>query len=251
MTQDGDNAVVPAAPDRERALVPTVRETVRTLAAATDDAIATTVGKVGHAAIRRAADASIRLGAVSATDAGAAQLLGEIEALAAGLAGPAASAEPERSGWFGRSRPAAAPTPTPELRLGPLIARIETERDRVAQSLIALAADRERIATADRDLEDAVHLVRALRTGLAAAARELRSTEPARAARLEAAAPLLVERERDLLTQIVVTRQGLLTLDLALGQRETLADALTRARTITLAALQTRAAAGRAVDMGR
>ena len=232
----------------ERLVVSAVRAVVRRLVSADRDDMAGMIEAIGRDAIRAAAEASLRLGAQVTDDGRTTALLDDLEQLAAS----AVAAPPrKRSRWFG-GEPDLPRAPPLDLPLERLIPRIEAERDRVALDLIRLGAARERLALAACNLDEAIRLAGSLPGGLAAAAREIRSVDANRAAQFDTVLPrILLERERELATQIVITQQGVLTLDTLIAARTALADALERARTVTLAALGARVAAGQAVASAR
>jgi hypothetical protein len=104
----------------------------------------------------------------------------------------------------------------------------------------------------DEALEEAVHQCRALEAATASAARELGPSDPVRATRLrEAAEVRLTERERDLLTQLIVVRQGRMSIGAVLDSEAALGRALERTRHTMVAALRTAAAARRAAAATR
>lgn len=134
---------------------------------------------------------------------------------------------------------------------GKLVERLERERDDIARQMILLTSDRARFSDADRTLEAALGLIRALGPVLEAAAREVRNQNPTRASRLaQHGAVTLPEREQAVLTQLAINRQAILTLDLLIANQATLERALEQARMATLSALQVASAARRATIEG-
>ncbi|WP_162234239.1 toxic anion resistance protein [Novosphingobium sp. Leaf2] len=151
-----------------------------------------------------------------------------------------------RFGWGSRPREAA----TGDLNV--LVESLERESDTVARALIALETDKARLHDAQRGLDDALALIRACHAAVESAARELAIDQPERAHILmEKLAPRLVERERDVLTQLAITGQGVLALQLVADGQEALGQAIDRARNSSVAALRTAMAARRAISGNR
>lgn len=249
MMHVGDNQAiekVPSLPDRERELQPVARELLRGWMRKDIEALPAEIARLGQGALREAADAAARLTRPGAS-AEAEQVLQELEALAAALVTP----PPARMRWWPMRR-RSDPSAGVEQRLIDLVGRIDRCRDEMLRLLVNAKTDRARFVENDRALEDVVHLLRALATPINAAAREIRAQNPSRAQRmLENAEARLTERERDLLTQLVITRQGLMTLDLLIANHAVLSAALERARTSTVSALQTAIAARRVAADGQ
>jgi len=231
----------PLAPDHAAALRTAARDTVRGWLAAPDPAAALpAIATLGSGAIAAAADASRRLLAAAPAPVDAAAALDALRALA--------GEEPAR-GWRPFRRP--APPVDVAAALPPVIRALEDARDGLIRHDVRLSAERDRFAAADARLEETEHLLRALLAGAKAAAREIAATDPARAAALRGpVADALQARLGDVLTQLAVTRQGRLSLGLVQDGNATLAAAVEQARSITVAALRTAAAAGRAVADG-
>ena len=196
---------------------------------------------LGQKAIRAASDATIRLSRFEGSQP-AEHVLAELEALAAGLSAPPPA--PQR--WWARKPSPSEPAPTPAV-LERLTGQLDRQRDEVLRRLLALETDRTRLAEESRGLEDATALLRALPAAVEAAAREIRGDDRAHAATLLAEADAaLAQREQAVLTQMVVHRQAIMTLDLIIANHTTLSEALERARGALLAALRTATAARRA-----
>jgi uncharacterized protein YaaN involved in tellurite resistance len=89
-------------------------------------------------------------------------------------------------------------------------------------------------------LEQMVHISKALDSGLEAKARELEASDPAKAKAVRESALFSVrQRSTDLLTQMAVSVQGYLALDLVKKSNIELMKGVDRASTTTVAALQT------------
>lgn len=238
--------LTPLPADRAVALRQTARDVVRGwLALADPNRIGDKVGSIGAQAIAAGADSSRRLLASLPPQADAGTVLDALRRLAEG-----AVPQPPARGWRMFQRP--APPVDIEAELGVIVAQLEEQRDRLMLAAVRIASERERVAEADRRLEEAAHLIRTLIAGADAAAREIGSSDPTRAAVLRgAAAEKLHERLGDVLTQLAVTRQGRLSLEIIRDGYETLAGAIDRARSTMVAALRTAALAGRAVAEGQ
>ena len=145
-----------------------------------------------------------------------------------------------------------APAPVDlEAELAIVVHRLEDARDGLIRTATRLASELDRMNAADARLEEAVHLLRAIEAGVEAAARELSASDPARAQALRGAvAGKLDERLSDLLTQLAVTRQGRLSLQLISDGNDALSGAIERARSTVVAALRTAGLAGHAVAEG-
>lgn len=208
-----------------------------------EDTVLAAVDALGRQAIREAAQASGRMDRLPAHTAAAQDVLGQLQALAADFAAPPPAPKWK---WFG-SREAAPRATTASLDT--LVASLARERDAVARTLIAIETDKMRLAAGEQGLDDALELIRACASACESAARELAPSQPARAAFLrDAVAARLLERERDLLNQVAVTRQGILALQLVAEGQEALAKAIDRARDTSVAALRTAIAARHAVN---
>lgn len=248
------SVVAPPAPDRVVALRQTARDVIRDWLGDPDDArVLATVGRMGAAAITEAADQSRRLpDGPSPQIARADALLSELRALVEGLAAPPS---PPARRWFPFG---ATPAPAPpvfdqvEPKLASLLTALDQQRDALIHDAVRMRSERERIARADARLEDAVHLLDMVEAATSAAARETAATAPVRAALLRGdVAAALQERKRDVLTQLVVTRQGRLSLDILAEAQGSLVTAIDRARTTMAAALRTAVGAARALADAR
>jgi hypothetical protein len=231
--------LTPLTEPRAAALRQTARDVVRGWLAVPDPA-AVEVGPIGASAIAAAAEASRRLAAIDARPADAGAVLDGLRRLAE-------RTTPEPPARWNPFRRAPEPVDL-ERELAGLVAGLEDSRDTLTRAAVRLAGERERIAEADARLEEAAHLIRTLVAGAEAAAREIGSSDPVRAAALRGpVAAGLTERLGDVLTQLAVTRQVRLSLALIADGHEALAGAIDRARATMVSALRTAALAGRAM----
>lgn len=248
------SVVAPPAPDRVVALRQTARDVIRDWLGDPDDArVLAAVARMGQAAVAEAADQSRRLpDGPSPQIARADALLNDLRALVEGLAAPA----PPARRWFPfGTTPAPSPAPAfdqVEPKLAALLTALDQQRDALIHDAVRMRSEQERVTRADVRLEDAVHLLDMVEAATSAAARETAATDPTRAALLRGpVAAALQERRRDVLTQLVVTRQGRLSLDILGEAQGTLVTAIDRARTTMAAALRTAVGAARALADAR
>ncbi|WP_159981549.1 MULTISPECIES: toxic anion resistance protein [unclassified Novosphingobium] len=196
---------------------------------------------LGRQAIRDASQASGRLERSTSSTTSAHGVLLELQALAETFEAPA----PRRRLWFSARVADKAPDP---VSLNTLVASLERERDAIARTLIGIEGDGAKLQLADDALDEALQLVRACGLASESAARELALAKPAQAVFLRETVPeRLLAREQDLLTQIAVTRQGILALQLVADGQSALAQAIDRARDTSVAAMRTALAARQAV----
>jgi hypothetical protein len=201
------------------------------------------IAALGRSAIEAAAETSRRLAALHPAPADARGVLDMLQRLA-----EHATAQPPR-GW----RPfRKAPVPVDlEAELATVVQRLEDARDGLIRTATRLAGELDRITSADARLEEAVYLVRAIEAGVDAAVRELNANDPMRAQALRGAiGGGLDERLGDLLTQLAVTRQARLSLQLIRDGNDALSGAIERARSTMVAALRTAGLAVRAASEG-
>lgn len=238
--------LTPLPADRTRDLRETARGVVRGWLALADPArIGDEIGSIGAQAIAAASDNSRRLPAALPPQAEASAVLEALRRLAEGTV-----PQPPARGWRMFQRP--PPPIDVEAELGVIVAQLEEQRDRLMLAAVRIASERERIADADRRLEEAAHLIQTLIAGADAAAREVGSGDPVRAAALRGSVTeKLHERLRDVLTQLAVARQGRLSLQIIRDGHETLAGAIDRARSTMVAALRTATLAQRAMSEGQ
>lgn len=200
------------------------------------------VDSLGAASIRMASEASARLDRGISSGQATENSLQKLQALAASLEAPKKRRTRSFFGW------GAAPNENEHRNVEALIEGLDRERDNVAQSLITIATDRNKLNAAVAALEEALLLIRACATTVEAAGRELMREQPARARFLcDTVHARLLAREQDVATQIAVTQQGILTLQLLLDGQDALAQALARARDTSVSALRTAIAARRVI----
>ncbi|WP_162792360.1 toxic anion resistance protein [Novosphingobium sp. P6W] len=199
------------------------------------------IDALGRQSIREASQASGRLERNTSSTTSAQGVLLELQALAETFETP----PPRKRLWFSARVEHETPDPA---NLNTLVASLERERDAIARTLIGIEGDRAKLQLADDALDDALQLVRACGLASESAARELALSKPAQAQFLRETVPeRLLAREQDLLTQIAVTRQGILALKLVTDGQTVLAQAIERARDTSVAALRTAMAARQAV----
>lgn len=199
------------------------------------------IDALGRQSIREASQASGRLERNTSSTTSAQGVLLELQALAETFETP----PPRKRLWFSARVEHKMPDPA---NLNTLVASLERERDAIARTLIGIEGDRAKLQLADDALDDALQLVRACGLASESAARELALSKPAQAMFLRETVPeRLLAREQDLLTQIAVTRQGILALQLVADGQTVLAQAIERARDTSVAALRTAMAARQAV----
>ncbi|WP_374293711.1 toxic anion resistance protein [Sphingomonas sp.] len=230
-----------------------VREALRQWLAADDDTLLALLGRLGRDEIAHAAEQSRRLPqsttpAAAEADAILTRLRTEVEALATPPAPPAQSFADR---LFGRTSPPAPVAESGALLTG-LLADLERQRDAVLREAITLRGHRERLVSADHRLEEAGQFLRLAEQAVEAAAREIAVDNPPRADLLRTRAGAVVqERLRDVLTQLLVTRQGWMTLDILLDGHQTLGAAIQRAGQTMMAALRTALSARAALAAGQ
>lgn len=248
-----ETALAPLDPDRRRMVQGRVREALRQWLAADDDALLALLSRLGRDEITHAAEQSRRLPqsttpAAAEADAILTRLRTEVEALATPPAPPRQSFADR---LFGRP-PLPAPTVDSGTLLTDLLADLERQRDALLREAITLRGHRERLVAADHRLEEAGQFLRLAEQAIEAAAREIAVDNPPRADLLRTRAGATVqERLRDVLTQLLVTRQGWMTLDILLDGHEALGAAIGRAGQTMMAALRTALAARAALAEGQ
>jgi uncharacterized protein YaaN involved in tellurite resistance len=218
------------------------RRLLRQWLASDDDALLTAIDTLGKRAIRAASEASARLDRATSFGRSTANNLEDLQALMVDLGAPI---EPRRRSLF---KPAGASDADVQAHIQALVETIDSERDDVARSLITIETDSKKLRAAADELDEALQLIRACAVVVDAAGRELMFDQPARAGFLcDTARARLLAREQDVVTQAAVTQQGVLTLQLLIDGQNALAQALTRARDTSIAALRTAIAARRAI----
>ena len=121
-----------------------------------------------------------------------------------------------------------------------ILARLASGKDELLKDNAAVDVERQALWAAMQRLEQMIHVSKALDAGLEAKALELESLEPEKAKAMRESA-LFYTRQRlnDLLTQMAVTVQGYLALDLVKKNNIELMKGVERASTTTVAALRT------------
>jgi uncharacterized protein YaaN involved in tellurite resistance len=121
-----------------------------------------------------------------------------------------------------------------------ILARLASGKDELLKDNAAVDVERQALWAAMQRLEQMIHVSKALDAGLEAKSMELESLEPAKAKAMRESA-LFYTRQRlnDLLTQMAVTVQGYLALDLVKKNNIELMKGVERASTTTVAALRT------------
>ena len=121
-----------------------------------------------------------------------------------------------------------------------ILARLASGKDELLKDNAAVDVERQALWAAMQRLEQMIHVSKALDAGLEAKALELESLSPDKAKAVRESA-LFYTRQRlnDLLTQMAVTVQGYLALDLVKKNNIELMKGVERASTTTVSALRT------------
>ncbi|MFC3712747.1 toxic anion resistance protein [Sphingoaurantiacus capsulatus] len=121
-----------------------------------------------------------------------------------------------------------------------IIARLGSGKDELLMDNAAIDVERSNLWTTMGKLEQMIYVSKALDAQLEAKAMELESTDPAKSKAVRESALFYVrQRTTDLLTQMAVTVQGYLALDLVKKNNVELVKGVDRASTTTVAALRT------------
>jgi uncharacterized protein YaaN involved in tellurite resistance len=121
-----------------------------------------------------------------------------------------------------------------------ILARLQSGKDELLKDNAAIDVERQALWAAMGKLEQMIHVAKALDAELEAKADELAATQPAKAkAMRESALFYIRQRTTDLLTQMAVSVQGYLALDLVKKSNIELVKGVDRASTTTVAALRT------------
>lgn len=121
-----------------------------------------------------------------------------------------------------------------------ILARLASGKDVLLKDNAAIDVERQALWSALGRLEQMIHIAKALDSGLEAKAAELDGVDPAKAKAVRETALFYVrQRLTDLLTQMAVTVQGYLALDLVKKNNIELVKGVDRASTTTVAALRT------------
>ncbi len=121
-----------------------------------------------------------------------------------------------------------------------ILTRLGSGKDELLKDNAAISVERQSLWAAMGRLEQMVHVSKALDAKLEAKALELESSDPAKAKAIRETALFYVrQRTTDLLTQMAVTVQGYLALDLVKKNNVELVKGVDRASTTTVSALRT------------
>jgi uncharacterized protein YaaN involved in tellurite resistance len=121
-----------------------------------------------------------------------------------------------------------------------ILTNLASGKDELLMDNAAIDVERQKLWEAMGNLEQMVHISKALDEKLEDKAAELDSTDPAKAKAIRETALFYVrQRTQDLLTQMAVSVQGYLALDLVKKNNVELVKGVDRASTTTVAALRT------------
>jgi uncharacterized protein YaaN involved in tellurite resistance len=121
-----------------------------------------------------------------------------------------------------------------------ILARLAGGKDELLKDNAAITVERQNLWAAMGRLEQMIHVSKALDAKLEAKAMELETSDPAKAKAIKETALFYVrQRTTDLLTQMAVTVQGYLALDLVKKNNVELVKGVDRASTTTVSALRT------------
>ncbi len=121
-----------------------------------------------------------------------------------------------------------------------ILARLSSGKDELLMDNAAIDVERQKLWEAMGNLEQMIHIARALDGDLEEKANELDATDPEKAKAIRETALFYVrQRTQDLLTQMAVSVQGYLALDLVKKNNVELVKGVDRASTTTVGALRT------------
>ena len=121
-----------------------------------------------------------------------------------------------------------------------ILTRLASGKDELLKDNAAIATERQTLWAAMGRLEQMIHVSKALDGKLEAKANEIETSDPAKAKALRESALFYVrQRTTDLLTQMAVSVQGYLALDLVKKNNVELMKGVDRASTTTVSALRT------------
>jgi uncharacterized protein YaaN involved in tellurite resistance len=121
-----------------------------------------------------------------------------------------------------------------------VLGHLASGKDELLMDNAAIDVERQKLWEAMGALEQMIHISRSLDTKLEETAADLDATDPAKAKAIRESALFYVrQRTQDLLTQMAVTVQGYLALDLVKKNNVELVKGVDRASTTTVAALRT------------
>jgi uncharacterized protein YaaN involved in tellurite resistance len=127
-----------------------------------------------------------------------------------------------------------------QTHIAAILARLASGKDELLKDNAAIDVERQALWAAMGKLEQMIHVSKALDAGLEAKAFELEALDPTKAkAMRETALFYTRQRSNDLLTQMAVSVQGYLALDLVKRSNVELVKGVDRASTTTVAALRT------------
>lgn len=121
-----------------------------------------------------------------------------------------------------------------------ILERLSSGKDELLMDNAAIDVERQKLWEAMGNLEQMIHISKTLDARLEEKAAELDATDPAKAKAIRESALFYVrQRTQDLLTQMAVTVQGYLALDLVKKNNVELVKGVDRASTTTVGALRT------------
>ena len=127
-----------------------------------------------------------------------------------------------------------------QTHIASILASLANGKDELTKDNAAIDVERQQLWGAMGRLEQMIHVSKALDDKLEGKALELEATDPAKAKAIRESALFYVrQRSQDLLTQMAVTVQGYLALDLVKKNNVELVKGVDRASTTTVAALRT------------
>jgi uncharacterized protein YaaN involved in tellurite resistance len=127
-----------------------------------------------------------------------------------------------------------------QTHIASILTALQNGKDELLKDNAAISVERQSLWAAMGRLEQMIHVSKALDARLEAKAYELDATDPAKAKALRETALFYVrQRSTDLLTQMAVSVQGYLALDLVKKNNVELVKGVDRASTTTVAALRT------------
>jgi uncharacterized protein YaaN involved in tellurite resistance len=129
---------------------------------------------------------------------------------------------------------------TAQSHIATILTKLANGKDELLKDNAAIDIERQALWASMQKLEQMIHVARALDSGLESKAAELEHSEPAKAKAVRENALFSVrQRATDLLTQMAVSVQGYLALDLVKKNNIELMKGVDRASTTTVAALRT------------
>jgi uncharacterized protein YaaN involved in tellurite resistance len=127
-----------------------------------------------------------------------------------------------------------------QTHISSILASLSSGKDELIKDNAAIDVERQNMWAAMQRLEQMIHVAKALDDKLEGKALDLEATDPAKAKAIRESALFYVrQRAQDLLTQMAVTVQGYLALDLVKKNNVELVKGVDRASTTTVSALRT------------